>query len=140
MNSIPLKGKVWLRRSSLDTRLAQGASPDEAPELAARATQLVSQRTRCGLATGIVRAVEAAAERSGSFSSSAPLNRQEIQSARAELLQLAEDLRSPGPLQPRGVALTEQLLTHGDSPLYGPSIEGSLRDAVRHARTALLLI
>lgn len=140
MNSIPLKGKVWLHRSSLDTRLAQGASPNEAPELAARATQLVSQRTRSGLATGIERVVEAAAEPSRSFSSSAPLNRSEIQSARAELLLLAEELRSDGPLQPRGVALTEQLLTHGDSPLYGPSAEGSLRDAVRHARTALLLI
>jgi hypothetical protein len=140
VNSIPLKGRVWLRRSSLDSRLAQGASPDEAPELEARATQLVSKRSRCGLATGIERAVEAAAEPGGTFSSSAPLNRPEIQSARAELLQLAGELRSPGPLQPRGVALTEQLLTHGDSPLYGPSAEGSLRDVVRHARTALLLI
>jgi hypothetical protein len=140
MNSIPLKGRVWLRRRSLDTRLAQGASPDEGPELAARANQLVSQHTRSVLANGIERAVEAAAERGGSFGSSAPLNRPEIESSRAELLRLAEELRSPGPLQPRGVALTEQLLTRGDSPLYGPSAEGSLRGAVRHALTALLLI
>jgi hypothetical protein len=140
MNSIPLKGKVWLRRRSLDTRLAQGASPDEGPELAARATQLVSHHTRSVLASGIERAVEAAAEPGGSFGSSAPLNRLEIDSARAELLLLAEELRSPGPIQPRGAALTEQLLTHGDSPLYGPSAEGSLRQAVRQGLTALLLI
>jgi hypothetical protein len=41
--------------------------------------------------------------------------------------------------QPRGIALIEQLLTHGDSPVYMCSPEGGLREALRQARAALYL-
>jgi hypothetical protein len=139
MSSIPLKGKVWLRRGALDRRLASGASPAETPELAARAEQVVSTRTRCGLATGLERVVAAADEPGGGLAAAAPLDRSQILASRVTLLELANDLRSPAAVRPRGVALIERLLTDGTSPLYHPSPDGSLDQAVRHARTALHL-
>jgi hypothetical protein len=136
---IPLSVKVWLRRDALDGRLARGASPDEAPELAARAAQLLSPRSRLVLARGLERAVEAVGEHGSCYGASAPLDRPGIERAEAELLDLAALLRSSEPVQPRGVALVEQLLTHGDSPLYAIAPEGALREAARQARAALLL-
>ena len=69
---------VWLRKSSLDRRIALGADPHESPELARRARQLSSPRCRAGLAAALRRMVEAAEEPRPVMTSQVPLNRREI--------------------------------------------------------------
>ncbi len=66
---------VWLRKSSLDRRIALGADPHESPELARRAQQLSSPRSRAGLAAGLCRMVEAAEKPHPVMTSQVPLNR-----------------------------------------------------------------
>ena len=131
--------RVWLRKSSLDRRIAQGADPHESPELARRAQQLSSARCRTGLAAGLKRMVEAAEEPPAVLTSQVPLNRRAILTERELFLELADDLRSPDSLSPRGVALVERLLTDSYSPCFASSREGELRQALRHARAALHL-
>ena len=130
---------VWLRKSSLDRRIALGADLYESPELARRAAQLSSRRSRAGLAASLGRIVEAAEKPHPVMTSQVPLNRREILAERELLLQLADDLRSPDPLSPRGIALVERLVTDGCSPCYAPSREGELRLTLRQARAALYL-
>jgi hypothetical protein len=130
---------VWLRRGSLDRKLAQGADPDANPELALRARQLSSPRFRAGLARSIRNVIDAAEEPARGPSAAVPLERRQILNERERLLQLAEDLESSDRLEPRGLALVERLLTDGNSPVYAPSIDGALRDSLRHARAALYL-
>lgn len=131
--------RVWLRRSSLDRHIALGADPCGSPELARRAVQLNSPRFRAGLAAGLRRMVEAAEERRPVLSSQVPLNRRAILAERDLLQQLSEDLRSPEPLNVRGIALVERLLTNSRSPCYARGRDGELRLALRHARAALHL-
>ena len=56
------------------------------------------------------------------------------------LIGLAAELRDTGtPVNVRGVALVDNLLTDGGSPLYAESADETLEGAIRHARAALLL-
>jgi hypothetical protein len=134
-----LGGRVWLHRRALDARLARGALPSSSPELAHRARQLLSPRCRRSFASGIQRIVEAADDPSGSFTAAVPVRGREILAARAELIDIADLLRFEDELQVRGLALLEQFLTSGDSPLFHPSPEESLEHTVRRIRAALLL-
>ena len=52
---------------------------------------------------------------------------------------IAEDLLSDDELSPRGIALVEDLLTDGSSPIYLPTYEGALHAQLTHARAALHL-
>ncbi len=131
--------RVWLRRSSLDRRIALGADPHESPELARRAGQLRSPRFRAGLAAGLRRMVEAAEEPRPVLTSQVPLNRREIRAERELFVELARDLTCSDSVSPRGVALVERLLTDSYSPCYATSRAGELRLALRHARAALHL-
>lgn len=131
--------RVWLRRGSLDRSLAAGADPAASPELARRARQLTSLRFRRGLASCIRNLIDAAEEPPRGLSSAVPLQRHQILAERELLFELAADLDGPGDLKPRGIALVERLLTHGDSPVYMSSPEGTLREGLRQARAALHL-
>ena len=131
--------RVWLRKGSLDRRIAEGADPHGNPELARRALQLSSPRFRAGLAADLLRIVEAAEEARPVLTSQVPLNRHEIRAERELFAELARDLRSSDAVSPRGVAMVERLLTDGYSPCYATSREGELRLAMRHARAALHL-
>ena len=53
--------------------------------------------------------------------------------ARPPLEQLAIALRSPEPIQPRGVALTRLLLTDPCSAVYAPAYSDQLYDIAREA-------
>jgi hypothetical protein len=130
---------VWLRKGSLDRRLAEGADPAANPALARRALQLSSPRFRAGLASSIRNLIDAAVEPARGPSAAVPLERRQILEERERLLQLADDLESSDRLEPRGLALVERLLTDGNSPIYAPSIEGALSGSLRHARAALYL-
>src|SRR5262245_9681914 len=106
---------------------------------ARRARRLTSPRYRRKLASGLNRALREAGEPAAPFSAAVPLQRREILKVRDDIEQLAEDLLAPGDVQPRGVVLVQQLLTDGSSPLFAPSPDGALDQAVRHAHAALLL-
>jgi hypothetical protein len=131
--------RVWLRKSSLDRRIAQGADPHDSPELARRARQLSSRRWRTGLAAGLRRMVEAAEEPRPVLTSQVPLNRREILAERELFLELARDLSSSDDLRPRGIACVERLLTDSYSPCFATSRPGELGRALRQARAALHL-
>ncbi len=83
--------------------------------------------------------VDAAEEPPAVLTSQVPLNRREILARRELFLELANDLRSPDPVSPRGVALIERLMTDSYSPCYASSRAGELSQALRHARAALHL-
>jgi hypothetical protein len=134
-----LRGRVWLHRSALDRMLAEGADPSSSAELAYRAAQLTSPRSRRSLAAGITRTIEAAEEPVRPLTAQVPLQRREILAARVVLNELAGDVGGADPVQVRGLALAERLLTDGGSPIYMPHPEATLEDAVRHAHAALLL-
>lgn len=132
--------RVWLHRRSLKRALANGAEPDSSPELAHRAEQLTSLGHRRSLAVGLNRTLrDAQGPPPPVFTAAVPLQRHAILSARDEIEQLAHDLLAPGDVQPRGVALVQDLLTDGSSPLFTPSPEGALDQVVGHAHAALLL-
>ena len=130
---------VWLRRGALDTRIAHGADLAETRQLARRARQLNSRRCRRSLAHGLRSLVDAAEDTDRGFSSAVPVERKQIMDETGFILQIAIDLESDEDLGPRGIALIERLLTHGDSPAYAPSPPGSLRNALVHAHAALHL-
>lgn len=131
--------RVWLVKSSLDRRIAQGADPHGSPELTRRARQLASPRCRKGLAAGLRRMVEAAEEPRPVLTSQVPLNRRDILAERELFLELAYDLGSSEDLRPLGIACIERLLTDTYSPCFATSRPGELRQALRHARAALHL-
>jgi hypothetical protein len=130
---------VWLRRLSLDRRLAHGADPATDKRLARRARQLTSPRCRTGLAEGIRNVLDAAEEPRVRLTSAVPLQRREILRESPLLLAIARDLEGDEQLSARGVAMVEELLRDGDSPLYAPSAEGRLHATLTHTRAALLL-
>ena len=132
--------RVWLRRGTLDRNLAHGAYPSTTPELSRRARQLTSRRRRNGLARGLRNLIDSAEDARRPYSAAAPLQRREILSERASLLELDDDLAGDGDLGPRGIALIDRLLTDGTSPVYTPSPDGTLHDALVHARATLHLV
>jgi hypothetical protein len=140
-----LRLRVWLRRDSLDRRLAEGTPPTASPELTRRAAQLLSRRMRRRLAAWLERTLEEAQRPPRRISAALPLDRDAIRIARPELLSLARDLSEVHePVCVRGVARAYLLLTDGASPLYAwvpamSQVEQTLDVSVRHARTSLAL-
>ena len=138
--TLPVRGRVFLKRGALARRLAAGASPSDSPELARRAEQLCSARNRRALARGLERVIDAAEERPHPYSSAVPLRRAAVLEAREGMLELAAELRDTNQgVNVRGIALVERMLTDGGSALYMQNDEESLDGAISHARAALLL-
>jgi hypothetical protein len=131
--------RVWLQRGALDRRLAHGADPNATPALSRRARQLTSRRCRAGLAEGLRNVVDAAEEPPRGYSAAVPVRRREILAEREFMIAIVEDLLSDDELSPRGIALVEQMLTDGRSPLFVGDPEGDLHGALTHARAALHL-
>jgi hypothetical protein len=135
-SSLIQPARVWLRRGSLDRRLASGSDPKASPELERRARQLTSPRFRAGLAASIRNLLDAAEEGQRGYSAAVPIQRRAILAEREGLLDLAAELESRDELKPKGIALVERLLTGGDSPVY---CEGNLGEEIRRAHAALHL-
>jgi hypothetical protein len=104
---------LWLRRGSLDRRLAAGAHPAESPDLALRARQPASARFRARLADSIRGMIEDAKQPPRADGSAVPIRWREILKEGELLSEVAADLDSDDALQPRGIALVERLLTDG---------------------------
>jgi hypothetical protein len=125
---------------SLDRRLAAGASPGESHALRRRARKLLSDRKRRSLAAGVFRLINEADDPPGPWTSAVPIQRPAVRTCRPLLLQVSQDLEDTKlPVSAKGVALVEQLLTDGGSPVYAPVGERALEEAVRRAHAALLM-
>ena len=100
-----------------------------------RTRRLTKDRTREKAASGIERALAATEKAPHALSSAIPVARSQLLACRWQLVALAEVLRSPEPVYAQGVAMTLDLLTNPDSPLY--QTHGDLELAIRNIRTAL---
>ncbi len=122
-----LRMRVWLRRTELDRRLAEGTNPATDPLRAARARQLCNPRHRRALAAGLRRLVADGCARASAWPPPGPpLNRRAVRDARDPLLALSGRLAECEHPCPRAVALASYLLCDPDSPAYwepkGPTL------------------
>lgn len=119
------------RATSLDERLAAGASPESGRLIALRARALVVPARRRRLASDWGRLVRAARERPAA--THVPLRRDRILAAEADIRELQRSLRASAPVPARGVAMASSLLADGAGPLYSTSPRVDLRAAVQEA-------
>ncbi len=123
-----------VRGPRLDEQLAYGCPPGWSSLHAFRARQLAAPRLRWSLARSL-RDVVTDIRRPSVFSPRVPVRRSAVADAEEPLLELASALTDPGCDSPRGVAMTQQLVCDGRSPLYMPG--ESLREAAERALAAL---
>jgi hypothetical protein len=117
MSSFALRVEVFLRRWSLDHRLAMGERPEFDPALALRAQQLMRDKTRRSLARSLRRNRRLAYQPTR-WGTSTPLDRHAVAEAGPLIDGLARRLTAPFPVGVRGVALISDMLGDGASPLY----------------------
>ncbi len=122
------------RASTLNAALIAGADPTCSRQLAARALQLSSPRSRGSLASGLDTLLRSA---------QAPAGRLRVRPARGAvcanasvLAELAGLLSGASPLYVQGVAALEQLLSDGTGPAYHGSDEVLAR-RLRECRAAM---
>jgi len=127
---------AWVRASALDHQLASGTSPEASAALALRARSLYRPSERRLLARGL-RRIGALATTPGRAPRAAPICREAVRSAKAELDALAERLEGPAPVDVRGIATVRELLGDGAGPFYGHADPGRLRDELVRTLVAL---
>ena len=122
---------------SVQALLAHGADPasDRALELRADRTCSVTNRQR--LARALERVVRDARQPAPLIRPQVPVRRAAIRDCAQDLEALIRRLRDGEPVDPRGIALTDRLLTDGASPLYYDAGGPSLSYTIRSARLAL---
>jgi hypothetical protein len=136
--SLGIRLRVWASSLKLDRRLAEGAAPASSVELALRASQLASARTRQALSTGLTAAVDAAARPRRHPAASAPILAGRVTDAAGPLVCLARDLRAADAPPVRVLAQVSLLLCDGtSSPMYNRACPVSLRDLAQEARATL---
>jgi hypothetical protein len=105
---------------------------------AVREARRASEPSRRRLARNLENAVASAERRHTPLSAAVPVcDAAAAGDARAALLDLAERLRAPRPVDPEGVRLARQLLVDGAGPLYAPVHSGDLRAAALRALATL---
>ena len=137
-SSLTLRAHVATHRRSLTSELSEGANPASSPELAVRADQLTSDRTRLALARSLRRAVHEARHPAPRRYAFALTRRGAVIDAADAIDVLVKRLRSPEPVAPEGTALVQRMLSDGAwSPLYSTAPGGALRRLVVLATAAL---
>ena len=105
---------------------------------AAREARMASEHSRRRLAGQLENAIARAEQRYTPFSAAIPVCHEAAAGdARGVLLDLAERLRAPRPVDPDGVRLARELLVDGCGPLYAPAEPGDLQAAALRALRAL---
>jgi hypothetical protein len=131
--------RVFLTRGKLDRTIA-GERPFEVTRaLALRIEQLTADTTRGRIANQL-RAVVDYADRNDRPSrrlSAVMIEPAAVRAGREAILGLAERLQSTEPLSARGVVLARGLLTDGHGPLFNPSSEQTVVEAVFDVQDAL---
>ena len=122
-----------IRARKLDRALARGEAPNGNAAMARRAHALVRADTRVALAASLRRIASGGGTPRTLGTRVAAAGASE-RAARSELDRLAERLLEPGPVDPRGVALTQELLSDGAGPLFwkenGDDLSARLRVAI----------
>lgn len=128
--------RMWQRRDELDAALARGDALDG--DLAEHAARLRRSSARRTIASELEIALWAGqrppTERPVS---QIDINREAVLAARPALEILITRLRSPSPVNPRGVALSDLLVRDAQSPLYEPVHKLDLMRAALHAVVTL---
>jgi hypothetical protein len=123
-----LRLRVAIHRDSLDRELAQGADPSARPELALRAAQLTSPRSRRRLARSLSRSITEAHRPQMTRSRVTIIRRGAVLDAEDALRVTIDRLNDSAPVSPEGMAIVERFVTNADSsPLYNPAEPGALR-------------
>ena len=139
VHSLRIQFRTAVHRATLTRALAEGADPGANDELALRARQLTSRRTRRVLARTLRRTI-ADARRPARARSAVPIfDRCAVLDAQTAIAEVIERLLSPRPVQPQGMALLERIITNADgsSLLYNAGGPGALRRVIRGATAAL---
>ncbi len=135
----PVRGRdrLWtrLRAGRLDEELARGLPAEGRWLRAVRASALAVSAYRAELAQQW-ESMPARTARSG-LMATASLQREALQEATGAISDLVTALRSPAPVDVRGIALARQLLTDGTGPLYQSRSPEHLAAAVATARRYL---
>jgi hypothetical protein len=126
----------WCARQ-IDRELASGLSPRASSIVQRRAAQLTGVRSRRRIAAGLARVLRDCTRQPLSMTAVVSPDRHEVLAARAVLQALALRLADSGPVDPRGMAILQVLLTDGTGPLYEPVGPGSLGSHLRAAAAAL---
>ena len=130
-----LQVRARLRTGELDSRLAGGAAPETSDVLFSHARRIVRPRS-CAVLASSLRRGAVAAQRPRGRSNQVAIARKNVDSARGELVALAERLERPGPIRARGVAQVRLLLGDGSGPLYrresGRPLLAEIRSAAAH--------
>ena len=105
---------------------------------AVREARMASEHSRRRLAGQLENAIARADRNYTPFSAAVPVcHAAAAGEARDALLDLAERLRAPRPVDPDGVRLARELLVDGCGPLYAPAEPGHLHAAALRALRAL---
>ena len=104
---------------------------------AVREARMVSERSRRRLAEAFELSVARAERPRRGLTAVVPVSREAARDARGPLLDLAERLRAPRPVDPDGMREARALLVEGGGPLYVASAPGALRAAALRALGAL---
>ncbi len=129
--------RARVRRSRLDAALAAGADPCGSRPLAHRAARLTSDRTRHKMANWVAEILATPTRPPRGFSVAVEPDRGEIAMAEPLLVRVWELVRSSAPVYARGMALLEDLLGDGGSPLYLPVMRGQLGNQLELIISAL---
>jgi hypothetical protein len=125
-----------LQAHALDRDLARGVAPESCGALTLRARTLIGPSARTALARQLRRVVSDA--RGGHvWLSRVAVRRPAVLDAAEELDVLADRLAAPGPVDVRGVAQVQLLLTDGTGPLYFRGATEELRARVANALSRL---
>jgi hypothetical protein len=125
-----------LRAHALDHELARGVAPESCGALTLRARTLIGPSARATLARQLRRVVSDA--RGGHvWLRRVAVRRPAILDAADELDVLADRLAAPGPVDVRGVAQAQLLLTDGTGPLYFPGATEELRARIANTLSRL---
>jgi hypothetical protein len=125
-----------LQARALDRQLARGVAPETCGALTLRARTLIGPPARAALARQLRRVVSDV--RGGHvWLSRVAVRRPAVLDAADELEVLADRLVAPGPVDVRGVAQVQLLLTDGTGPLYFPRETEELRARLADALSRL---
>ncbi|HUO69859.1 MAG TPA: hypothetical protein VMU39_03700 [Solirubrobacteraceae bacterium] len=137
-SSLTTRVRAIVRRGDITAALARGVDPSTRPELARRATQLVSARNRRALARSLRGAIGETHNPPMARGRVVIVRRGAVLEAEAAIARLIDRLTSPAPVGAQGMAMLERMLTNADdSPLYNPAQPGRLRDRIEAATAAL---
>ena len=138
----PRMAVLWahLRAARLDRQLSTGTATWRSPTQAARSLQLTSVRKRRGLARALERLIEHAERPLTPFRGAVVQPcREQVHGAMPVILEIATCLRSPQPVNARGVALLRGLLSDGAGPCYTRSRPDALTIALQDVADALVV-